>query len=500
MKKFLSLIIWTSFLFSATFVNANNFSNLWEKDFYYWTIFWEKEWEKSIFLLKEKDWTIHQLFSSQLASDIEKLFKWKNNIKILGQSYKNPNNEKYAWVFVNKLWNLDEIKKIKEIKTVNLSENEKTLIYFYLAWNKSSEKFSDWKKIFWDINLQKIYKEMDQKAENWELNLEFLEFVKSITTDSELQKNSKTISQLKETVKEIKSLDSKILWKVQEIWLSEVYKIFTKYIWIQVIEMSWDILKEKLWIDLSKKISPITNSEKYILNELFTIKWYLSFLVKKMSAKSAENNEIYNFSTITLEGSKEARINFLFKNFWKTEALFSQKWEDETVKEFTQKIKNKIIFSEICKNLNIDENLHNKISQEKLEKFLSENNSEEILKNALSKDFQSKDFWEFKINFPQNFDYQEITIWNETFSRIYLKSFYSNILSFDFNKVEKFEKRNWEKSSVKLSWNYWEKIISDEKIYVQIKNNSWEKFEIFYSTQDENFQEIFENILNKIGN
>lgn len=484
MKKFLSLIIWASFLFSSTFVNAYDFTNLWGQKFYYWTIYWELEKEnskeKTIFFLKEENWTIHQLFSSKLAKEIEEIFLWKNNAKILGQSYENPNNNKYAWIFVNKIWNLDipelldPSDKIKENKI--LSENQKELAYFYLVSINSNNKFLEWKKIFWDVNLKEIYKEMDKKFSEWEINSDFLEFIKLLSTDSDLNSKSDNFLSLKETTKEFKSLNEKTLSEIEKIWLNEIKNIF------------------------SKEEKNLSDSEKFFYNELKNIDWFENFLDKKIIAKKAESKEIYDFWKILWYKTKDLKIKFLFKNFWTLETIFSQKKENEEIKNFFEEIKSKILFTEICSNIQIDKNQNLKNSEKKLNNFLKENNSTDILKTALSKDFQSKTFEWFKINLPTNFDYQEIKIWNEIFSKIYLKDFYSNILSFDFNKVEKFTKRTWEKSNVKIAWNYWEKITSEEKIYFQIKNKSWEKFEISYSTLDKNFQEIFENILYRIWN
>lgn len=369
MKKFLSLLIWATFLFSAFSVNAYHFTNLWKNKFYYWQIEWELKKEnnlvKTIYLLKEKDLTISQIFSSAKSKKIKNLFLNKNNVKILWQSYKNPNNHKYAWIFVNKIRNLD-IPKIQKKKT------KKEII--------------------------KISKET-----------------------LKLKKYLKEYSKFNFVIKNFYLLDEKIRNEIKMAWCEKMKNLFHK--------------------------ENLTDSEKFLINEAKTIEWFEDFTDLRIKAINERIDD------------------------WKIIRLILSNWE---------------------KTLNkTDENLRN---------FLIKNNSEKIKKTAFSKDFQSKNFEWFKINFPQNFDYQEISIWNEKFSRIYLKNFYSNILSFDFNKVENFKKRIWEKSEVKISWNYWQKITSDWKIFYQIKNKSWEKFEISFPTNEKNLKEIFESILNKIWN
>ena len=370
MKKFLSIIIMSTFLLSNISVSAfNNFTNLWKSQFYYWEINWKLEKEnwkiKTIYLLKDKRWNVSQIFSSEKSKKIKELFLNKNNVKILWQSYKNPNNKKYAWIFVNKIWNLD-VKKIEKKETIK----EKIEI---------SEETKRLKKYI------KEYSKFDFVIKNYFL------------------------------------LDQKILSEIQMKWCENMKKLFSK--------------------------ENLTDSEKFLFNEVNKIYWFEDFLDLRINAKNENVDDL------------------------KIIRLILSNWE-------------KIINSD----------------NDQLKKFLSKDNLEEIKKTSFSKDFQSKIFWEFKINFPQNFDYQEIKIWSEKFSKIYLKDFYSNILSFNFNQVKNFSKTNWNKSKIKLAWNYWEKIVLNEKIIYQIKNKSWEKFEISYSTLNKNFQEIFENILNKIEN
>lgn len=480
MKKFLSLIIWATFLFSANFANAyTNFVNLGKKEFYYWIVFWEKENWRSIFLLKERNWRINQLFSSIKVWEIEKLFRLGDNVKILGQSYKNPNNHKYAWIFVNRIRNLNIPKstyfhkKIKENK--KLSEEQKDLIYYYLSSTNSRDKFLEWKKIFWNVNLKEIYKEMNQKNPEWKLNEEFLNLIKLFSLDEEFYKKWKKFKKIENITDNFKSLDQKFLSKINEKWFNEIKNIF-----------------------YTRKAR--NNEEKFIYNELNNIDWFQDFLKRELSVQNWKDYELYDFDKIILYKTKKWRISFLYKNLKNLENIYAQKDSRVSVKDFYFKIKNKIIFKEIYKISMPNRDFETKILPEKVNNFLIKNNSEKIKKSAFSKDFQSKNFEWFKINFPQNFDYQEISIWNEKFSRIYLKNFYSNILSFDFNKVENFKNRIWERSEVKISWNYWQKITSDWKIFYQIKNKSWEKFEISFPTNEKNFKEIFESILNKIWN
>ena len=265
-KKILSLIIWTAFLFSSISANAYNFPNLWAPHFYYWNIIWElkKEWNsiKTIYILKEKNWWLKQIFSSTLAKNIKNYFIHENNVKILWQDYKNPNNKKYAWIFVKKIWNLD-LPKAKK---------------------------------------------------------------KSFKTKKEIFKESKKTKQLKKFIKEYSQFENviKSVFLLDKIVIDEV-------------KMQWK-LKIKNIFEKNKNWKTLSESEKFLFNELNKIKWFEDFLDLRIKAEN--------------------------ENF-----------DDQQII--------KLFFS------NSDKRLKNVFTSESdLKNFLKTNNTEKINKTAFSKDFQ----------------------------------------------------------------------------------------------------------------
>lgn len=483
MKKVLLLTLWISFLFSTNSALAyTNFVNLWKAEYHYWKIIWElkkENWEiKTIFLLKDKKWKTYQVFSTRLEKIIRNLYLHKNNVKILWQDYKNPNNKKYAWIFVRKIWNLDlptakKVPKKYEYKT--LSEDEKIAVYQYLTSNKFRNKYLKWKKIFWNVNLKQLYKEMSEKDKNWKVDKKLFSFIKYFLDKRNF--DEKNIKKMVKIAVNYNSLDKKILDFIENYWDEKIKNIFKKV----------------------KKWQTLTKSEKFIFNELNTIDWFENFLDLKISAKEIYLSKKFSDKFKKFSISKE-KNRFVFQNISELRKILNKKEKNISVLEFFNRIEANIILNKInrqvSKTKNLNQNFQN--SEKKLNDFFQNFNTEKIKKTAFSRDFTQIPFWIFKINLPHNFDYQQLKIWNEVFLRLYFKDFYSNILKFDFNKVEKFSKINWPKTTIKIAWNYWSKIVSDNKITYQISNKNREKFEISFSTREENFKEIFENILSRI--
>ena len=497
MKKILSSIIVLLFIFQSFWLSVNafsNFKNLWANKFYYWKIIWELKksvnWKKSIFLLEERNWTIKQLFSSKLVNTIENLYINKNNIKILWQSYTNPNNHKYAWVFVNKIWNLDKKTTKKTLKIYSykkISDYQKNIVYYFLVSSKSKNKFIDWKKYFWNIDLKKLYKEMSEKNRHWKTNQDLLSFINYTTTDKEFYSNSKEFKKLEKTERNFQSIDKKILDKINSYWNLKIKKILNS-------------------IPLSLSLS---DKDKVLFNELKNINWYKNLLERKIQAKKLKFSDFnyQNFSKIINYPTSKQKMKFLFSNEKIFKNIFLSKNKNTKIKDFSEILKWNIILDKIKNNISQEEfyPVNLLLDKWKVKNFLNKNDTEKIKKTAFSKDYQSKFISNIKVNFPQNFNFQELKFSNlsnsEIYSKIYYKDFYSNILSFDFNKVNKFSEQTWKKSYVKIAWNYWVKIVWDKKITYQIINkwrNSEEKFEISYSTEDKNFTKIFEDIINKI--